>query len=265
LVELVSKQYWDNVWIKIKPRFVVSVPFEDIFQEYLRYDATLRCLEIGAVPGDFLIFLHKNYGFKVYGVDYSNEIGLLEENMKKNCVEEYKIFKKDFLSWETRMRFDIVCSFGFIEHFTDYKKVIKKHVTLLKKEGLLIMTVPNFRYGRTLLHMLLRDFSNIRSNHNMEVMNPDVLRKVVTGENLEILFLNYYGTFGFWLSYEGHSEKRTILSKILLSLIWFFQGFVTRLHVDAPNRFFSPHIVCVAKKMAPSNLELPDRASANMS
>ncbi len=250
-MEITPKEYWNRIWSEINPGIVNSVLFEDIFQKCLRYDATLRCLEIGCIPGNFLIFLHKKYGFKIYGVDYSDEMSILEENMRINGVEKYRVFNKEFLSWKTRMRFDVVCSFGFVEHFTDYRKVIEKHVSLLKKDGLLILAVPNFRYGRALLQMLFRDLSNIKRNHNMKVMNPDVLRNAVTGEDLKILLLNYWGTFGFWLSYEGNAGKRTILSKMLLSLIWSFQGFLARLHINAPNRLFSPHIVCVAKKVTP--------------
>ena len=249
-MEMTSKEYWNSTWSGIKPRIVNSVTFEDIFQKYLRYDATLSCIEIGCILGDFLIFLHKKYGFQIYGVDYSSEICVLKENMKINGVSKYGIFKKNFLSWRTSMRFDVVCSFGFVEHFTNYRKVIERHANLLKKEGLLILTVPNFRYGSALLHMLFRDFSNIRRNHNIEVMNPKILADALTKEGLKILFLNYHGTFGFWLS-SGYSGKRTMISKMFLLLIWAIQGFFARLRVNAPNRFFSPHIVCVAKKVTP--------------
>jgi hypothetical protein len=80
-------------------------------------------------------------------------------------------------------------------------------------------------------------------------MNLNILQRSLARDDLEIQFLGYYGTFGFWLSYEGQSRKKTVLSRLLLLLLSFFQGLLSRLRINAPNRFFSPHIVCVAKKV----------------
>jgi len=41
--------------------------------------------------------------------------------------------------------FDIVFSMGFIEHFSDLDSIVGKHVELLKKHGILLLGVPNYR------------------------------------------------------------------------------------------------------------------------
>jgi 2-polyprenyl-3-methyl-5-hydroxy-6-metoxy-1,4-benzoquinol methylase len=246
-MKFVSKTFWNKVWSNYKLGGVNSVLFEDVFERYLTFNSKLRCIEIGCVPGNFLIFLHKRYGYAIYGVDYSDEISIVKENMKLNGVKKYKIFKEDFLSWRTSLRFDVVCSFGFIEHFANYEEVIEKHVSLLKPGGLLILTVPNFRYGRAILHILLRDFQTVVKTHNLDVMNPNVIKNMLEKNGLTILFSNYYQTFGFWLV-DVELDNITIVEKVILWLIWRIQAFFTKFKINVPNKYFSPHIVCVARK-----------------
>lgn len=245
---IVSKDYWSNFWSKYKPEIVTSVLFEDIFEKYLSYNPKLRCIEIGCVPGNFLIFLHKRYGYRIYGMDYCDEFETLIENMKINGVRRYKIFKENFLFWNPALRFDIVCSFGFIEHFTNYEEVIEKHIHLLKRDGLLIITVPNFRYGQAILHILFKDFQNVVKTHNLTVMNPRTLKKLLEKKGLKIIFLNYYQTFDFWLVNPREGNSFNSIEKLLLWLIWRIKTFLTKFKVTIPNKYFSPHIVCVAQK-----------------
>jgi len=242
-----SKEEWNDFWsmYKPKPKIVNSVLFEDIFEKYLVYDTKLSCIEIGCVPGNFLIYLHKKYGYKIYGVDYSDYIGIAEENMKINCVKKYKIFKEDFLSWRTNLRFDIVCSFGFIEHFTNYKEVIEKHTSLLKRRGLLILTAPNFGYGRVLLHRIFRDYDTLLK-HNPEITDLNMLKDVLEKKGLRILLLNYYGTFSYWMLPDAY-KGRNVIERIFLFLMGLTERLLENAKINVPNKYFSPTIVCVAR------------------
>lgn len=242
-----SKEEWNRFWsmYKPKPKIVNSVLFEDIFEKYLVYDPELRCIEIGCVPGNFLIFLHKRYGYKIYGIDYSDYIGIAEENMKVNGVKRYKIFREDFLLWRTNLRFDIVCSFGLIEHFTNYKKIIEKHISFLKRRGLLILTAPNFGCGRVLLHKFFRDYDTLL-RHNLEIMDLNMLKVVLEKKGLTVLFLNYYGTFGYWMLPDAY-KNRNVIERIFLFLIGLTEKFLRKLKINVPNKYFSPSIVCVAR------------------
>jgi 2-polyprenyl-3-methyl-5-hydroxy-6-metoxy-1,4-benzoquinol methylase len=249
---IVSKEYWRKFWSKYKPESIKSVLFEDIFERYLSHNPELRCVEIGCVPGNFLVFLHKRYGYKIYGIDYFDEIGALKENMKINDIKEYKIFQEDFLSWNTKLKFDIVCSFGFIEHFTNYEEVIEKHIKLLKPGGLLFLSVPNFRYGRAVLHILFRDFAKVVRTHNLKVMHPKTIKSALEKKGLKILFLNYYQTFDFWFVDPHENKTNNIIERLLLWLIWRFKIFIAKYNVNVPNKYFSPYIICVAQKPASS-------------
>lgn len=123
------------------------IPFTDIFTRFLRYDHDKTCIEIGCNPGYFLVHMHKHYGFKIFGVDYIN-IEWTRKNLHNFGISDFSPQKIDFLNWHTDQLFDVVFSSGFIEHFDDYRELFWMHAQLLKPGGMLILIVPNFRYGQ---------------------------------------------------------------------------------------------------------------------
>jgi len=48
------------------------------------------------------------------------------------------------LGFNNPHKFDIVASFGFIEHFTNWVEILESHISLLNNNGYLIVEVPNF-------------------------------------------------------------------------------------------------------------------------
>jgi cyclopropane fatty-acyl-phospholipid synthase-like methyltransferase len=102
----------------------------------------LNILELGCGPGFFLKYL-QNRGYSNYlGIDGSaQQLSLASSMDVKNILNE-DIFS--FLRTTSR-RFDVICSFHVLEHFTkieiiDLLKLIHKN---LNKGGRLIIEVPN--------------------------------------------------------------------------------------------------------------------------
>ena len=79
------------------------------------------------------------------------------------------LFHEDFLQWSTSERFDLVYSFGFIEHFNDWPGMIRRHAELVAEGGYLFLTTPYFRKLQYALHWLL-DTPNLRQ-HNVHAMD----------------------------------------------------------------------------------------------
>ena len=157
MIEYTDKKFWDSYFYKRqnKLRAVESVPFTDIFERYLDPDSGKTILEIGCADSDFLCYLAKRYGYKAYGIDYSDAISKTADIFKFNNLAEPTLYKEDFFNWNPDKQFDVGCSFGFIEHFENLDTVIAKHAELVSDNGKIIITLPHFAHGQYLLHWLI--------------------------------------------------------------------------------------------------------------
>ena len=242
-MNLVSKANWRDYWSNHKAKKINFVLFEDLFEKYLKIDSNLSCIEIGCVPGNFLISLHQKFGYKIHGLDYIKGMEeILKKNFELNNVKNYHIYNEDFEMFNPKRQFDIVVSLGFIEHFPNYEEIIARHTSLLKKDGILFLSLPNFRYGQYLLHRLF-DNENLKK-HNLKAMNPKMIKRVLEKNNLEVLSSGYYKSFKFWV--ENIESKGIFIRKIIALIILIGQFFFK--YINIPNKYFSPFIVCVARK-----------------
>ncbi len=240
-----DKKFWDEYFNRHgrKPSIVENSPFSDIFNKYLVPDKNKTILEIGCADSIFLCYLAKKFGYQAYGIDYSEAIIRTADLFKFNGLSEPKLYKEDLFSWRPDIKFDVVCSFGFIEHFDDINQVIKKHAELVVSGGKLIITLPHFAHAQYFLHWLI-DRENLKK-HNTKVMNLDSIRKAIMRSGMKIEYLSYYKTFGFWTE-NNHMNK---ISKTLNWLIIKSGKIITKIFgYNKPNFLFSPHIVCVATK-----------------
>jgi len=78
-------------------------------------------------------------------VDYSkNALELSKRKFEENNIYNQKFIFANVLGFKTKEKYDIVHSGGLIEHFSgsELNKIIRKHVELCKKNGLIIIMVP---------------------------------------------------------------------------------------------------------------------------
>lgn len=241
--KLTSEFDWEQYWSKHNIQKINRIIFDDLFKKYFEINSNLKCIEVGCVPGNYLAFLHKNFGYKIYGIDYLRGMEeIIKKNFELNNVTNYHIYNTDFTKFQIEDKFDIVLSVGFIEHFKNYEEIIKKHISLLNKNGILFIATPNLKYGQYLLHRLL-DNKNLKK-HNLEAMNPKKIKEILEKNNLKILYSGYYKSFKFWV--ENIEKRNFLIKKIIILIILIGQYFFK--HVNIPNRYFSPFIVNIAKK-----------------
>ena len=237
------KEDWEAYWQKkFKPRALEHIVYEEIFLQYLHHDSSKTCIEIGCIPGDFLIFMHKNFGYRIAGIDFNGRADLLWQNMRFNGINECQYYEADFTTWKTDQRFDIVCSFGFIEHFKDSEAIISKHISLLSDEGMLILGCPNFRFGQFVFHKIF-DEDNIKK-HNLKIMDLGKIKSIIEAQGLSVIYLGYYGTVQFWV--EDLEQKGLIKRWIAKTLIRITNSINIR--INLPTHYFSPYILCIAQR-----------------
>jgi len=244
-----NKEFWDTRWrVKnVKYNSDYSPPAFNCWGKFLPKNNNLTCLEIGCVPGKLLIFLNKRFGYKIKGVDYSDAISLVEENFKSNSIYDYSLYHEDFLNLPLGIKADIVISLGFIEHFHNFQDVIEKHANHVANNGFLVITVPNFRFFQYCFHSIFD--KQVLRNHVLGVMRPKLIRDILIKCNLEILECRYYETFNFWCDTVPEVRLQRIFREQMLRATIKVKNVLKRLKLgDIPNRYFSPWIVCVAKK-----------------
>jgi len=241
MTSVVSQDYWDASYEKLPLTYAPeSVQFKDIFHEYLPQGGS--CFEIGCYPGIFLTYLGKNFNYKVSGVDLTPYVlTRLPQHLAKNGVQLGAFYKENISDFSLSQQFDIVCSFGFIEHFVNFEEIIQKHIDLVKPGGTVIMSCPNFRGLQRLFHATL-DRANLE-RHVLNAMDLRAWAKILEKNEMEIMYQGYYRTADFWT--DVHKPGKFHLRLIRL-LIWFTKQIDQRLNL--PNPWLSPYMISFSRK-----------------
>ena len=127
-----GKSYWDRSWEKrslanaVDPggkglNHYVDRKFHVFFRDTFAGMDTKekRLLEIGCAGSSWLPYFAQQFGFKVCGLDYS-ELGCQQAGqILSEANVEGEVICADFFAPPSRLRnaFDVVVSFGVVEHF----------------------------------------------------------------------------------------------------------------------------------------------------
>jgi SAM-dependent methyltransferase len=219
--------------------------------------AGVRVLEVGSAPGEFLVGLHKRYGYIPYGVEYS-EAGVAgnRELFVANNIDPNNVIHTDFFDDEFQRKFcghyDIVVSRGFIEHFDNVEDVIDKHLNVLAEDGCLVVSIPNF--GRRSLYGACASLfsKDLLKTHNTDIMSREAFCGLFSREDLYKLFCGYYGTIRLSLVGAGQNSavrfavrcfrKLQVVLNPVLRLVFRKRGW--------EGRTFSPFLLYIGLKRA---------------
>lgn len=99
-------------------------------------------LELGAGTGFLTRWLLEKYGGTATLVD--NNQSSYEAFKTLHCDQHYAIdyAVEDIFAYNDNKQYDLVCSFGLVEHFKDKKKIIEAHRKFLSLNGHFIILVP---------------------------------------------------------------------------------------------------------------------------
>ena len=270
--KLTNKKFWENYWknkaennnsSSSKNSMIVNQQEKDInfwlsktILQYRDFNKTskqnyLKILEIGGANGNFLKNIYFLGNCKVASIDFSEQGNkLLKSNLKKDNIKPYKIITGDIFKYSSKKEFNIVYSLGFIEHFENPEQVIKMHLKFIKKDGLLILGLPDLsNLNGIILKKLDTSFYN---KHNVEIMNYKYFKGIQKKINCELLFFKKISSYEpNMISYKKNNKVfflevffYRILTKLLslLKKIYFFRIF----NVELLNSY----IFVVFKKVA---------------
>jgi 2-polyprenyl-3-methyl-5-hydroxy-6-metoxy-1,4-benzoquinol methylase len=244
MTKLTTPEFWDkayeNVDFKLLPH---ENPIRSWIEKYVeKTEDAKTALEIGCYPGRYIEVLGA-LGYNLNGLDFNDNLPQLKNWLQSLGHSVDSFDQVDFFNYKTEEKFDIVCSFGFIEHFSNWEDVLKTHMNFVKKDGYLIIEVPNFRGAlQYLLHFFL-DNENLKKHH-LPSMNPKKWKSIVTEAGFEIFFCDYMETFQFW--HNNNTPKRWQTKS--LKFISKKQKMISSLF-SKPNSVSSPYIGLIAKKI----------------
>ncbi|MDB5063406.1 MAG: methyltransferase type 12 [Mucilaginibacter sp.] len=242
---LTDHSFWKAFWesrkgliFKIKPNYV----FGDILAGIIAEKGIKTAVELGGFPGYYAIYLKKYQHLKTSLLDYFIHPGLVNELLEVNDLKpgDIDIIEADLFTYEPAEKFDMVLSFGLIEHFNDTKFIIKEHLKFLKPGGTLFITLPNFK---SVNGWVQKNFDKENyDKHNINSMDLDLLKTACRDLGLKEIEAYYHFKFSVWL--ENKSEQ-TGIAKALVKAIWVAGKIVTKL-VPVESKLLSPYIVVKA-------------------
>jgi SAM-dependent methyltransferase len=235
--KLTTIEYWDQ--INNNKGFTPADkdnPIRIFIEKHVTPKKDGKVFEVGCFPGSYLS-VFSNLGYELNGIDYSL---LTESNLNNWLVEKkYKVGQiksGNFFDVQPGEHyFDVVCSFGFIEHFNDYLSVIEKHGNFVKSGGKLIITTPNFKGKIQKKFHTFFDNENL-IKHNLDSMDPFQWRVHMEKKGFETEFCGWFGNLVLWVE----RQKRPINKKIILKILFFILRIIKKIQIPN-NKSYSPY------------------------
>jgi 2-polyprenyl-3-methyl-5-hydroxy-6-metoxy-1,4-benzoquinol methylase len=121
-----------------------GIPWREAMQKkaepFLKYKKGEKILDIGCGDGSLLKFL-KESGWQTYGVEPHETSSLYAQEVLGLNVFSGRLEDANY----PEESFDVITLFHVLEHLHDPSQVLKKAFSLIKRDGILIIEVPNFR------------------------------------------------------------------------------------------------------------------------
>lgn len=212
---LAEQAYWDasykDLALAVSPK---NDPVRRWILQNVPRTTSGTCLEIGAYPGRYLPIFGE-LGYRLSGVDLTpGTIDKLPYFLQTLGFLTGPFYQADATTLRLSEQFDVVCSFGFVEHFENFPDIIRQHIALVKPGGLLVITAPNF-LGRIQhrLHRML-DAENLQ-RHNIRAMDIRVWTEIVKQAGCTPIESDYFGKFDFWADVSPKKLSHRLVSSIV--------------------------------------------------
>lgn len=194
---VVSQKFWDQSYNQLYfSELSDDNTITNLISRYIKNLKSKEVFEIGCFPGGYLNYFAKK-GAIVSGVDLTPRTLEMVEWLKKRNNKVGSIIKQDILNFKTQDKYDLVCSFGFIEHFKEWESILDIHDRLLEKNGLLVITCPNFYSPIIWLYHRIFDRDNL-SKHVFKSMNYQSWIRYLESRNYQIIYQGSFGKPQFW-------------------------------------------------------------------
>ncbi|WP_183575326.1 class I SAM-dependent methyltransferase [Mucilaginibacter sp. X5P1] len=243
---LTDRSFWKSFWeskkdliFYLKPDYV----FGDILAGLIKKKGIKTAIELGGFPGYYSIYLKKYEHLTTTLFDYYVHEGLVKQLLEKNGLQDgdINIIEADLFKYTPQEKYDLVLSFGLIEHFSDTKSIINTHLQFLKPGGTLFITLPNFTGINGWVQRKF-DLDNY-NKHYIESMDPAFLAETCKALGLKNIETYYHGKYTVWLE---NKEQKSAIAKAVVKAVWVGIKVASKLS-SAKSKALSPYIVVKAE------------------
>ncbi len=210
-------------YITKAPEYFSNIRFDII--SLIPRDPAQKILEVGAGSGNTLVYIKENNIAKeVMGIELMKIPGSNQEN---SLIDKFQIanIETEEIPAEEEY-FDVILCADVLEHLVDPWSAVEKISKYLRKDGLLIMSIPNLREWKTLFRVVFKGEFNYQTDGG--IMDRTHLRffckknmsSLLTTSHLEPV----YSKPNFMLKSVPKGRKRRMLNLISFRL---FEDFLT--------------------------------------
>lgn len=242
---LTDEKYWHENFATITPHKFGETIYSKILKKYLPVNESFKCIEIGAYPGDILGWMCKYFKYSPVALDFLPEIKALQPLFDFNEIKNLKIINADFLKWNNLISYEVVSSFGFVEHFENYSNIINKHIEILKDNGYLVIGVPYLGYFQLWIRKFFykkQRLDEVLRIHNRKIMNLNELKRIIENKKMNVVFAGYVGEMDVWFNTSQVQNGKIFFFRIVKA----FTKVISKLGIS--SKFISPLILIIAKK-----------------
>lgn len=255
-----GQAYWDETWERdrlppavdpTRPELgnFVTRAFHELFDRTFPADRQgRRLLEVGCARSRWLPYFALHHGFDVSGLDYSPGGCAQARLMLERAGIEGRIEEADMFNPPDDMvgSFDVVVSFGLVEHFTDTTAAHAALARFLRPGGVMVTVVPNMSGSVVglLQRLLNRPVFDVH-----ELIDRRRLAAANVGAGLDLDWCRYFLAVNLNVvniaSWQNARRRLAVMRFLsgLSKVAWAIERRGVRLPT---NRFTSPYIVAVA-------------------
>ncbi|HEX5222715.1 MAG TPA: class I SAM-dependent methyltransferase [Verrucomicrobiae bacterium] len=217
--EFIDQDRWDQSYEQLQ---LSIAPPDDPIRKWVEKftppaGGSGSCLELGCFPGRYLA-VFAELGFEVHGLDRTPRITPdLRDWMHQQGYAVGEFICGNVFQHAFSRQYDVVCSFGLIEHFSNWAELLEIHARLVTPGGTLIVSAPNFRgfYQRKLHEWF--DPVNL-AEHNLDAMHPKRWADTIRPLGFAVEMCGYIGPYDFWVGAQPRAAWQVLAIKVLRRL-----------------------------------------------
>jgi SAM-dependent methyltransferase len=230
----------------LSPRSYIFRQRDEIYKQHLPRGGGRHLLEVGAAPGDWMVYFYWELGLRPTGIDLSPVGAEIARRKLCHFGVPGRVICADFLAHDFgEERFDVIFFQGSLEHFADPIAPLRRAAALCREGGMIFAQIPCF--GRRHINHRLGAWLGKQALSEHHLRDEGDLRRAFLGAGLADITIERLGTFQLIVEPDpaprlaqraGLFAVRAV-ERVAMPLLG-------RLDLRVQSRRFSPHLLAYA-------------------